>query len=318
MVRVTGADSNWSIGSLEVGTSGHGTLDIINGGSVSNTAGYVGKNASGVGQVTVDGAGSTWSTTGDLTIGNNSSTGNVSSVIVSRGGAVSAGGILLVEQSGAVKSYGNATIVASVINRGYVSPGVVTADPSMLVLPGRLHVDGSFLQSAAGTLTIHLGGATPVAQYDQLQVSGPVNLNGTLSVALVNSFVPSVGNAFDILDWATLSGTFSTIQLPSLAAGLTWNTSQLYTTGTLSVVSIGLPGDFNHNGVVDAVDYVVWRKGLGTTYSQSVYNIWRAHFGQTAGSGTSAIVNAVPEPAALVLLITGMLMICAGRRKPVS
>jgi hypothetical protein len=177
----------------------------------------------------------------------------------------------------------------------------------MFVLPGRLHVDGSFLQSAAGTLTIHLGGATPVTQYDQLQVSGPVN-----------SFVPSVGNAFDILDWVTLSGTFSTIQLPSLAVGLTWNTSQLYTTGTLSVVSVGLPGDFNHNGVVDAADYVVWRKGLGTVYSQSDYNIWRAHFGETAGSGTSATVNAVPEPAALVLLVTGMLIIWAGRRTPVS
>ena len=37
-----------------------------------------------------------------------------------------------------------------------------------------------------------------------------------------------------------------------------------------------LPGDYNHNGIVDAADYVVWRKGLGTTYTQADYDVWRA------------------------------------------
>jgi hypothetical protein len=54
----------------------------------------------------------------------------------------------------------------------------------------------------------------------------------------------------------------------------------------LSVVATSvLLGDYNHNGFVDATDYVVWRKGLGTTYIQNDYDVWRAHFGQTAGSG---------------------------------
>src|SRR5262249_15044183 len=47
-----------------------------------------------------------------------------------------------------------------------------------------------------------------------------------------------------------------------------------------SAVSV-LPGDFNYDGTVDAADYVVWRKGLGTTYTQSDYDTWRSHFGQT-------------------------------------
>jgi len=34
-----------------------------------------------------------------------------------------------------------------------------------------------------------------------------------------------------------------------------------------------IPGDFNNNGVVDAADYVVWRKGLGTTYDQNDYGV---------------------------------------------
>ena len=53
------------------------------------------------------------------------------------------------------------------------------------------------------------------------------------------------------------------------------------------VAAAGLPGDFNANGIVDAADYVLWRKGLGTTDSQSDYTVWRSTFGQTAASGAS-------------------------------
>jgi hypothetical protein len=78
----------------------------------------------------------------------------------------------------------------------------------------------------------------------------------------IEGFTPAAGNSFDILDWGTLSGTFSTINLPALS-GLAWNTSQLYSTGVLSVVA-GLVGDYNQNGAVDAADYVVWRNNIGT------------------------------------------------------
>jgi len=65
-----------------------------------------------------------------------------------------------------------------------------------------------------------------------------------------------------------------------------------------------LIGDFNNDGIVDAADYVVWRKGLSIAYTQSDYNVWRAHFGQTANSASGASGNsAVPEPAGLVLMM---------------
>ncbi len=80
-----------------------------------------------------------------------------------------------------------------------------------------------------------------------------------------------------------------------------------------------LAGDFDGNGVVNSSDYVVWRKGLGTTYTQSDYDVWRFHFGQSAGggSGVSAGVS-VPEPATLIMLLTGVTEICARRRTKVS
>lgn len=67
-----------------------------------------------------------------------------------------------------------------------------------------------------------------------------------------------------------------------------------------------LAGDFNFNGVVDAADYVLWRKGLGTIYTQADYNAWRANFGQAIGSG-SFVNGSVPEPRSVVTLLVGIL-----------
>jgi len=152
--------------------------------------------------------------------------------------------------------------------------------------------------SWGSALKIELGGTTAGSQYDQIHVTGQLALDGTLNVSLVNGFNPQSGRSFDILDWGSLAGTFAAVELPALAGGLQWNTSQLYTAGVLSV---GLPGDYNANGAVDAADYVVWRKGLGTTYTQNDYNVWRSNFGDTAGSGAASNA-AVPEPGSWALV----------------
>jgi hypothetical protein len=62
-------------------------------------------------------------------------------------------------------------------------------------------------------------------------------------------------------------------------------------------------GDFNQDGVVDAADYVVWRKGLTSgAYTLADYQLWRANFGTMSGGGLS-LFESVPEPAAIHLLM---------------
>lgn len=82
------------------------------------------------------------------------------------------------------------------------------------------------------------------------------------------------------------------------------------TTGTFTV-KVGVPGDYNDNGVVDAADYVLWRKGgplqfevdTPGTVNSTDYTAWRARFGKnTAGSGSGlSLITEVPEPGILVL-----------------
>jgi probable HAF family extracellular repeat protein len=74
-----------------------------------------------------------------------------------------------------------------------------------------------------------------------------------------------------------------------------------------------LPGDYNRDGTIDAADYVVWRKGLGTIYTAAGYDDWRAHFGTVSpgiGAGGDAaellsradwLSSAVPETSTLWL-----------------
>jgi CubicO group peptidase (beta-lactamase class C family) len=75
-----------------------------------------------------------------------------------------------------------------------------------------------------------------------------------------------------------------------------------------------LAGDFNHDGRVDAADYIVWRNGLGSSYSQLQYNEWRNNFGATL-LGASAGAAALPEPRTAMLWVLGAVLLSARRRK---
>ena len=57
-------------------------------------------------------------------------------------------------------------------------------------------------------------------------------------------------------------------------------------------------GDYNGDGTVDASDYTLWRKSIGSTTNLAAdgngngvidngdFDVWRANFGQTAGTGS--------------------------------
>jgi len=81
---------------------------------------------------------------------------------------------------------------------------------------------------------------------------------------------------------------------------------------------VAVKGDYNGNGVVDAADYVYWRKNLnqnvtaGTAadgdasglVSQPDFDIWRLSFSRTRPASGSGTLNvAVPEPRAIVLFL---------------
>ena len=124
----------------------------------------------------------------------------------------------------------------SLTGSSYTGPGTVLIEGDLRPgdSPGLVDFGGDLLLGAGATLKIELGGPDPT-DYDRLSVDGTLALDGTLDVVLIDSFTPDWGDTFDIFDFDTYTGQFADISLPGLSNGLVWDTSALYTRGTLMV-----------------------------------------------------------------------------------
>jgi hypothetical protein len=68
-------------------------------------------------------------------------------------------------------------------------------------------------------------------------VTGAVNLNGTLNIKLINKFLPSVGQTFNILTSTSLNGTFSKVNGRKINSSEHFEVSYNSTGAVLTVVS---------------------------------------------------------------------------------
>jgi autotransporter-associated beta strand protein len=101
---------------------------------------------------------------------------------------------------------GTGTININVMNNGKVSPGSGGA-------PGLLTVVGNYTQAQYATLMIQIAG-TNTGDFSVLNVLGNANLNGFLDPVLLNGFVPTIGDSFTFLNYASFTGEFSRILHP--------------------------------------------------------------------------------------------------------
>ena len=62
-------------------------------------------------------------------------------------------------------------------------------------------------------------------------------LDGMLDIVLLDDFSLAYGDTFDLFNWdGGVSGEFETITTSALTGTLEWDTSELYTSGTLTVI----------------------------------------------------------------------------------
>jgi hypothetical protein len=75
---------------------------------------------------------------------------------------------------------------------------------------GKLTVSGAYSQTSTSFLDIDLGGAKS-GTFDVLNITGSASLHGTLNVDALTGFTPTVGEQFDILNYGSETGSFSTV-----------------------------------------------------------------------------------------------------------
>lgn len=336
---VSGAASKWnSTGAITVGGFGSGEVSIENGGLITSTNAYVHSS----GKVTVTGQNSMWAIADTLDVRGDYGSYASATVNVQLGGQISVGkkveiglngslnvfapvglvtvgevsnasglgGEILVGTGGVLTGSGSvyAGGVIGVQSGGVIAPGINS--------PGILNLDNYYQQDAGATLKIDVYGSNA---YDKLNMFSAI-IAGNLEVTLQSGFTPTYSTQLYIVQANQhITGGFANLDANSRITTTGGEGSFLVGVAYSFIYLYGFSptGDFNHNGTVDAADYVVWRKGLGTTYTQNDYTIWRSNFGKTAGSaaGFAAGTSSVPEPASALMMFYASISFAGNYRR---
>lgn len=116
---VTGSGSAWNNANpLHVGRGGDGELLVEQGGTVTNTDGFIGVQSTAIGQVTLSGGSSSWINSGSLYIGGSetASGGSGTLTIVQNGGVVDVAGATKLWSGGVLNLYGGDLLTGSLDN----------------------------------------------------------------------------------------------------------------------------------------------------------------------------------------------------------
>lgn len=162
--------------------------------------------------------------------------------------------------------------------------GNIFCGPGAILSPGS-NAAGSLIFSNAVTLVAGCTNYFEVSHSplmnDAALVLGALTNGGTLIVNNVGGTQLAAGDTFKLFAAASYSGTFNSVQLPPLPFGLKWDTDNLNSAGTISVVlnttpvigSISFAGDslnLSGTGGVGNANFVL----LGTTNLAPPANNW--------------------------------------------
>jgi hypothetical protein len=197
-LKVIGTLTNNAGATLDLANSGEvakigalsnlGTFNINGGTANTNTLSNSGTvNISGSTALNVTGTGSKYIQTAGTTTDDGSLTLPSSGTLSLNGGSL----------------FGKGTITGAVTSSGTITPGDSSSNTGILT------DKGAYTQNSAAVLDIDIGGTIAGTQFDQLTISGAASLNGALNVAEINGFTPTVGQTFDIMNFASKGGIFS-------------------------------------------------------------------------------------------------------------
>lgn len=189
---------------------------------------------------------------------------------------------------------------------------------------GILTINGDYNQLGSATLAIDLAGddnSNPNApEYDQLLVTGTVQLAGALEISLAQGYIPIAGSVFQVIDAGVITGGFDHVVLPELGPGRYWDLSELNNFGRLHITD-ELYGDIDGDGLIGVEDLDLLLADWGQTASAADIDgdgtvstgdldIVLANWGQS-----TLPAGVIPEPGTLAGLQAGALLLGLRRHR---
>ncbi len=103
-------------------------------------------------------------------------------------------------------------------SRGFSNEGTVSPGNSAGVLILRT----DYPTTPTSKLNIEIGGTPTSENNDRLDITGEATLGGTLTISLIDNFVPAVGDTFEIVTYASYSEDFETINGLNTGTGVSF------------------------------------------------------------------------------------------------
>ena len=188
---------------LSPGTAGD-SLQLTNGTMINNSGTFdlLTFEIDIIGNGTINNSGTLEkSSSGTSAISNTISYTNTGGTVNLQAGILSLGGNTLTLDA-ASTLMGTGTFSGNVNNSGTITPGTS---------PGILNIAGNLILNPSSILDIELAGTSVGTEYDRLAVTGTATLDGTLSVTEIDGFFTSVSDQFDVMTYASKTGTFATV-----------------------------------------------------------------------------------------------------------
>jgi hypothetical protein len=233
---------------------------------------------------------------------------------IEAGATFSGAGAVIVPQNSHLVADANANINTLLDNEG-------TIRPAGFDVVGRVDLK-DYQQTSTGSLFVELAGNL-LNQFDRFVVNGAAVLDGYLNIDIDGSFIPTLGQTFNIITATSVTGNFDHYDISGVPAGLTFHINYLSNAVQLQVVnSVFNSADFDHDGDVDQTDYIIWRGAFnlnqlgdanGDGKSDAAdYTIWRDHLGAISGAGAGTLdASVIPEPTTASLLTAAIAMLAS-------
>ena len=249
-------------------------------------------------------------------------------------GATFGGAGAVVNAGGAVALEGGAVVGVQTINRGHFAVGFFANASAM--------IQNDFVQETGGTLELDIDG-TAAGQFDQLIVTGDVDLDGTIHVPVNerggNYVDPEVPGTFDeftlVVANGAVNGVFDDFIYDGDALVESFNGAGMlryhvgdglfrildYDPSQVDLLNYkALEGDANGDGVVDGVDFIIWNANKftdGNDWTTGDFNgdgftdgsdfiLWNANKFVEVPLGAPATPGnpfSIPEPGGLALIL---------------
>ncbi|MDX2442907.1 MAG: T9SS type A sorting domain-containing protein [Bacteroidales bacterium] len=114
---------------------------------------------------------------------------------------------------GEIQGAGTLRFSRAFSNEGTVSPGNSA---------GVLILRTDYPTTPTSKLNIEIGGTPTSENNDRLEITGDATLGGTLTISLIDNFVPAVGDTFEIVTYASYSEDFETINGLNTGTGVSF------------------------------------------------------------------------------------------------